>query len=88
MARLNADEIRLGVKEIVAHFSELEDPRSTIKQRHPLVRVVVISITAYWLGRMGQHSSASMAPVTKFPCWRDPSGSSAEIKSGTGVSAR
>ena len=41
MARLDADEIRLGVDEVVPHSHELEDPRSTVNLRHPLVSVVV-----------------------------------------------
>lgn len=65
MARLNAEEIRLGVEEIVAHFSELEDPRSTINQRHPLVSVVVISIMAILAGANGPTSIAEWAELKK-----------------------
>ena len=50
MARLDAEQIRVGVDEIVVHFHELEDPRSTINQRHPLVSVVVIAIMAVLAG--------------------------------------
>src|SRR5271155_2427281 len=32
--------------EVVAYFDELEDPRSTINQKHPLVSVVVIAMMA------------------------------------------
>ena len=28
--------------EVVGYFDELEDPRSTINQKHPLVSVVVV----------------------------------------------
>jgi len=31
--------IRVGLDEVLVHFSELEDPRSHINQRHPLVSV-------------------------------------------------
>ncbi|MEI8016524.1 MAG: ISAs1 family transposase [Nitrospira sp.] len=65
MARLNAEEIRLGVEEIVAQFSELEDPRSTINQRHPLVSVVVISIMAILAGANGPTSIAEWAELKK-----------------------
>ena len=32
-----ADIHRIGLDEVVRHFEELEDPRSTINRRHPLV---------------------------------------------------
>src|SRR5437660_12766233 len=50
VARLDAEELRVGVDEIVAHFHELEDPRSTVNQRHPLVSVVVIAVMAVLAG--------------------------------------
>ena len=53
MKRLSAKEIRVGVDEIIAHFEKLEDPRSTINQRHPLVSVVVIAIMAVLAGASG-----------------------------------
>ena len=30
-----AEVRRIGLDEVVRHFEELEDPRSTINQRHP-----------------------------------------------------
>ena len=35
--------VRIGLDEICRCFHELEDPRSTINQRHPFVSVMVIS---------------------------------------------
>jgi hypothetical protein len=35
---------RVSLDEVVVHFQQLEDPRSTINQRHPLVSVVVIAL--------------------------------------------
>jgi predicted transposase YbfD/YdcC len=61
VARLEAGAVRVGVDEIVAHFHELEDPRSTVNQRHPLVSVVVIAIMAVLAGASGPTSVAEWA---------------------------
>ena len=61
VARLDAETIRLGVNEIIPHFHELEDPRSTINQRHPLVSVIVISIMAVLAGANGPTAIAEWA---------------------------
>lgn len=61
MAELDAETIRLGVDEIIPHFHELEDPRSTINQRHPLVSVIVISIMAVLAGANGPTAIAEWA---------------------------
>ena len=34
----------IGFEELIVHFEELEDPRSEINRKHPLVSVVVISL--------------------------------------------
>jgi predicted transposase YbfD/YdcC len=47
-----ADHIRISVEDVVRHFEGIEDPRSDINQRHPLVSVVVISLMAV-LARAG-----------------------------------
>src|SRR5436190_10639627 len=39
--------------EIVCYFDELEDPRSTVNQQHPLVSVVVIAMMAVLAGAGG-----------------------------------
>ena len=41
-----ADIRRIGLDEVVRHFAELEDPRSSVNLRHPLVSVVVIALMA------------------------------------------
>src|SRR5512147_2792139 len=41
---------RVSLDEVVVHFQELEDPRSAINQRHPLVSVVVITLLAVLAG--------------------------------------
>ena len=61
MARLGSEKLRVGVDEIVAHFHALEDPRSAINRRHPLVSVVVIAIMAVLAGASGPTSVADWA---------------------------
>src|SRR3954454_24915393 len=58
-----ADLQRVSLDEIVAHFQELEDPRSTINQRHPLVRVVVIALLAVLAGAGGPTAVARRAAL-------------------------
>ncbi len=45
-----ADIQRIGLDEVVRHFEELEDPRSTVNRQHPLVSVVVIARMAVLAG--------------------------------------
>jgi len=47
--------------EVVGHFEELEDPRSSINLRHPLVSVVVIAIMAVLAGAGGPTAIAKWA---------------------------
>lgn len=47
--------------EIVAHFQDLEDPRSAVNLRHPLVSVVVIALLAVLAGASGPTSIAQWA---------------------------
>ena len=56
---------RIRVDEIVAHFSTLEDPRSAINRRHPLVSVVVIAIMAVLAGAGGPTAIARWATTKK-----------------------
>jgi predicted transposase YbfD/YdcC len=51
----------IGLDEITCHFHELEDPRSTINQKHPFVSVVVIAIMAVLAGATGPTSIAKWA---------------------------
>src|SRR5436305_5627168 len=54
---------RVTLDEIVAHFQELEDPRSTVNRRHPLVSVVVIALLAVLAGAGGPTAIARWAAL-------------------------
>lgn len=56
-----ADHIRISVEDVARHFEGLEDPRSDINQRHPLVSVVVISLMAVLAGARGSTAIAAWA---------------------------
>lgn len=43
----------IDLSEIVTHFDSLDDPRSTINRKHPLVSVVVIALMAVLAGADG-----------------------------------
>jgi predicted transposase YbfD/YdcC len=55
------DTRRLCLDEIVRHFEELEDPRSTVNLQHPLVSVVVIALMAVLAGAGGPTAIAKWA---------------------------
>jgi predicted transposase YbfD/YdcC len=54
---------RVSLDEIVVHFQELEDPRSTINQRHPLSCVLVIALLAVLAGAGGPTAIARWAAL-------------------------
>ena len=56
-----ADSQRSDSDEIVRHFEELEDPRSTVNRHHPLVSVVVIALMAILAGAGGPTAIAQWA---------------------------
>jgi predicted transposase YbfD/YdcC len=56
---------RMGLDEVVAHFTELEDPRSPINRQHPLVSVVVIALMAVLAGAGGPTAIARWAEFKK-----------------------
>ena len=56
-----AEMTRLGVGDVVQHFEGLEDPRSEINRRHPLVSVVVICLLAILAGAGGPTAIARWA---------------------------
>jgi predicted transposase YbfD/YdcC len=58
-----ADLRRVFLDEVVVHFQQLEDPRSTINQRHPLVSVVVIALLAVLAGAGGPTAIARWAAL-------------------------
>ena len=53
----------IGLDEVIGFFDELEDPRSDINQKHPLVSVVVISIMAVLSGANGPTAIAKWAKL-------------------------
>jgi len=52
---------QVDLDEIVGYFDDLEDPRSTINQKHPLVSVVVIALLAVLAGAGGPTAIAKWA---------------------------
>jgi predicted transposase YbfD/YdcC len=54
---------RIDLGEVVRHFEELEDPRSTINLKHPLVSVVVIALMAVLAGAGGPTAIATWADL-------------------------
>lgn len=53
--------VRMGLKEVVSHFRELEDPRSSVNLLHPLDSVIVIAIMAVLAGANGPTAIAKWA---------------------------
>ena len=49
------------LEEVVGYFDELEDPRSTVNQKHPFVSVVVIALMAVLAGASGPTMIAQWA---------------------------
>ncbi len=49
--------------EIIAYFDELEDPRSSVNQKHPLVSVVIIAMMAVLAGAGGPTAIAAWAKI-------------------------
>ena len=41
-----ASIVRMNLEEVVQHFKQLEDPRSSVNLLHPLESVIVIAIMA------------------------------------------
>jgi DDE_Tnp_1-associated len=58
-----ADVQHISLDEVIAHFEELEDPRSTINRQHPLVSVVVIALMAVLAGAGGPTAIAKWAMI-------------------------
>src|SRR3954462_13919261 len=56
---------RVSLEEIIVHFQELEDPRSTVNRRHPLVSVVVIALLAVLAGSGGPTAIARWAQLKR-----------------------
>jgi predicted transposase YbfD/YdcC len=58
-----ADLQHVSLDEILVHFQELEDPRSTINQRHSLACVLVIAMLAVLAGAGGPTAIARWAAL-------------------------
>jgi predicted transposase YbfD/YdcC len=58
-----ADHQHFSLDEVVLHFAELEDPRSTINRQHPLVSVVVIAMMGVLAGASGPTAIAKWAAL-------------------------
>ena len=58
-----ADLQRVSLDEVVVHFQELEDPRSTINRLHPLSSVAVIALLAVLAGANGPTAIARWAAL-------------------------
>jgi predicted transposase YbfD/YdcC len=54
---------QIHLDEIVGYFDELEDPRSSINQKHPLVSVVVMAMMAVLSGAGGPTAIARWAKI-------------------------
>ena len=60
-----ADTQRIGMDEVVRHFEELEDPRSEVNLRHPLLSVIVIALLAVLAGAGGPTAIARWAVMKR-----------------------
>ena len=58
-----ANSARMDIEEVLRHFDQLEDPRSTINRHHPLTSVVVIAIMAIIAGANGPTAIAKWAKI-------------------------
>ena len=58
-----AEVRRIGLDEVARHFEDLEDPRSHVNRRHPLVSVVVIALMAVLAGAHGPTGIAEWAAL-------------------------
>lgn len=56
---------RIDVEELLCHFHELEDPRSSVNLKHPFVSVVVMAIMAVLSGSNGPTAIAEWAEYKK-----------------------
>ena len=58
-----ADSARVTIDEVLAHFDQLEDPRSTVNRLHSLSSVIVIAIMAILSGAAGPTAIADWAKI-------------------------
>lgn len=60
--------VRIGLDAVACHFESLEDPRSEINLRHPLVSVVVIALMAVLAGADGPRPSRNGPSLRAISC--------------------
>jgi predicted transposase YbfD/YdcC len=58
-----ANTAQMDIEDVLRHFDQLEDPRSSINRRHPLTSVVVIAIMAIIAGANGPTAIAKWAKI-------------------------
>jgi predicted transposase YbfD/YdcC len=58
-----ASTVRVTLDEVICHFAELEDPRTDINRRHPLVSVVALALMAVLAGAGGPTAIARWAKM-------------------------
>ena len=58
-----SDGFRLDLDEVICHFQDLEDPRSELNRRHPLISVVVIALMGVLAGAGGPTAIAEWAKL-------------------------
>lgn len=54
---------RMDIEEVLQHFDQLEDPRSSINRQHPLTSVVVLAIMGILAGANGPTAIAKWAKI-------------------------
>lgn len=60
-----SDVVSFGLDEVLAHFSELEDPRSEINRLHPLESVLTIAVLGVLAGSGGPTAIARWAKLNE-----------------------
>lgn len=60
-----AQDIHIDLDQVIEHFQDLEDPRSHINQKHPLISVVVIALMGALAGCGGPTAIAEWAEQKK-----------------------
>ncbi len=56
-------QVHVRLDEVLGYFDELQDPRSTVNRKHPLVSVVVIALMAVFAGAGGPTAIARWAAI-------------------------
>jgi predicted transposase YbfD/YdcC len=60
-----AKTARMDIEDVLRHFDQLEDPRSSVNRHHPLTSVVVIAIMAILAGANGPTAIAKWAKIKR-----------------------